>query len=207
MVFVGSFIIIIGSIMIVVIPSGDSYNIANQAAIIMGFAIFISSILEFKNNIKNLIRIDVLMLIALYGLTLLEFLFQQQDFNRHVQADNLNDVMILIAIGFSGIAIGRHVPFHSRSNNEVQYVKLSQKPLMLALILCTFIGYFHMLLAVGFNPIILIEEMLGPRFSQSWSRGRYGGLSDLLNELGLLIYLIPAYLMHYLTIQIWKMQI
>jgi hypothetical protein len=30
-----------------------------------------------------------------------------------------------------------------------------------------------------------------PRFSQSWSRGRYGDASALLVELGALIYLIP----------------
>jgi oligosaccharide repeat unit polymerase len=53
------------------------------------------------------------------------------------------------------------------------------------------VGYFHMLWAVGFNVVELVSKMLEPRFAQPWGRGRYGGWVDLLNELGLLIYLIP----------------
>jgi hypothetical protein len=50
-----------------------------------------------------------------------------------------------------------------------------------------------MLLAVSFNPVELVHEMMGPRWSQSWSRGELGGLQDILGTVtGLLLYLIPA---------------
>ena len=47
-------------------------------------------------------------------------------------------------------------------------------------------------LAVDFDPAELIHEMMGPRFSQAWSRGALGGWQDLLATLGdLLIYVLP----------------
>jgi hypothetical protein len=48
-----------------------------------------------------------------------------------------------------------------------------------------------MLMSVQFNPIALIEGMLGPRFSEPWGRGRLGGWISLLTELNLLSYVIP----------------
>jgi oligosaccharide repeat unit polymerase len=53
------------------------------------------------------------------------------------------------------------------------------------------LGYLHILLAVQFDILEAIRQMSLPRFSQSWARGKYGGLSTLLNEVGLLIFLIP----------------
>jgi oligosaccharide repeat unit polymerase len=50
-----------------------------------------------------------------------------------------------------------------------------------------------MLLAVDFSPVELIHQMMGPRWSQAWSRGELGGWSDLLGTLSALaLYLIPV---------------
>src|SRR5260370_724235 len=59
-------------------------------------------------------------------------------------------------------------------------------------LLVSVVGYLHMLIAVSFNPVELLEQMALPRFSQSWARGQYGGAYSLLYELGLLIQIIPA---------------
>jgi oligosaccharide repeat unit polymerase len=50
-----------------------------------------------------------------------------------------------------------------------------------------------MLIAVSFDPVELVNQMLRPRFSQPWQRGQLGGWFELVGELGgLLLYLIPA---------------
>src|ERR1700730_1600700 len=54
-----------------------------------------------------------------------------------------------------------------------------------------FFGFLYMLLAVGFNVAALIDQMTSARFSQPWSRGRYGDWKALLNELGMILYLVP----------------
>src|SRR5262249_18575198 len=56
-----------------------------------------------------------------------------------------------------------------------------------------FLGYLNMLWAVGFDPAQLVNQMLGPRFSQPWARGKFGGWTELAGEFSeLLRYLIPA---------------
>lgn len=188
----GTILIIIGAFLIAVFPSGTPYEIAHQSALIMGVTIFIVSLLEFRKSPRNIIRIDLLMFVALYGLTLMEFLYSQPDFNHLVRVENLETVMTLIAIGFVGIAIGRHWHFRAIWQTGSQSVYLSPRAMFIMLLLFTFSGYFYMLMSVDFNPVKLVEAMIGPRFSQPWGRGRYGGLKDLLYEIGLLIYLVPA---------------
>ena len=51
-----------------------------------------------------------------------------------------------------------------------------------------------MLIAVNFNPVELVNQMIAPRFTQSWGRGRLGGWSELLYEFcRLILYLVPAF--------------
>ena len=57
--------------------------------------------------------------------------------------------------------------------------------------LVTLLGYFHVFLAVNFDPFEALRQMSLPRFSQSWGRGQYGDAYALLFEVGALIYLIP----------------
>jgi oligosaccharide repeat unit polymerase len=61
----------------------------------------------------------------------------------------------------------------------------------LLFVLATLLGYLHIFLAVNFDLFEAVREMSLPRFSQSWARGRYGNIRDLLYEVGALIYLIP----------------
>ena len=186
----GTALIVISSLLITFVPSGNAYDIAHQSALIMGITIIIVSYMEFRKSPKNLIRVDLLMIVALYGLVLLEFLFAQPDIDRLVHTEDLRSAMYLVAIGFAGISIGSQWPFKKKL--KILYKSdVTSTSIFIILLICTVIGYFHMLLSVNFNPVSLIDNMLGPRFSQPWGRGRYGGLIDLIHELGLLIYMIP----------------
>jgi hypothetical protein len=72
-------------------------------------------------------------------------------------------------------------------------VQLSPRKVFLLYLVLLGVGYFHMLFAVGFDPVELVKQMLRPRFSQPWQRGVLGGWADLVGELGgLLLYLVPA---------------
>jgi hypothetical protein len=54
-------------------------------------------------------------------------------------------------------------------------------------------SYFYMLLAVDFDPAELIRQMMGPRWTQAWSRGDFGGWVTVLGTLSsLVLYLIPS---------------
>src|SRR5207302_7514877 len=97
-------------------------------------------------------------------------------------------------LGFVGLIIGANLAprSHPTSAGPTQLQLHPSRVVALYLvILC--LGYLHMLIAVGFDPVELVNQMLGPRFSQPWSRTQLGGWADLLGQLGeLLLYLIPA---------------
>jgi hypothetical protein len=72
------------------------------------------------------------------------------------------------------------------------HVQLSPTTLFRLYLLLLFLGYLNMLMAVSFDPVELVNQMLGPRFSQPWQRGQLGGWFELVGELGgLLLYLVP----------------
>ena len=69
-------------------------------------------------------------------------------------------------------------------------LSLSPSRMFGLLVGCTLIGYLHILIAVDFNVFEALRQMTLPRFTQSWTRGRSGGLGSLLSELGLLVFLL-----------------
>src|SRR5262249_10224089 len=72
-------------------------------------------------------------------------------------------------------------------------VQLSPRKVFLLYLALLCFGYLNMLMAVDFDPVELVNQMLRPRFSQPWQRGRLGGLAELVGEFGaLLLYLVPA---------------
>ena len=130
------------------------------------------------------------MLAVLYVLTFLEFLFPQPSFEARVTLQGAQTGVLAVLFGFVGIALGRHL-VAIRTRIDLRAVEFRPKQLFSLFVLAALVGYFHMLWAVRFNPSELVYWLLQPRFSQPWSRGRLGGWSSLLNELGLLIYLLP----------------
>ena len=138
-----------------------------------------------------MIRVDILMLWVLYGLTFLEFLFPQPGVDALVSPADAANGTNAVLVGFAGLAVGRHlVPRRGGSRSSV-LIDLRPANVFLLFVLATLMGYFHIFLAVNFDPFEAVRQMSLPRFSQSWGRGQYGDAYALLYELGALIYLIP----------------
>ena len=159
------------------------------AALAIGFGIFLE-----VQGVRSLVRTDLLMLIALFGLTLVEFFFPQEAVEQMVTAQNASQGVEVLFLGFCGLIIGRNFASKPRSGQtSAAMVQLSPRDLFRLFVLILCLGYLNMLLSVNFNPFELVREMLQPRFSQAWSRGSLGGWGDLLGEFsGLLLYLVPA---------------
>jgi hypothetical protein len=97
-------------------------------------------------------------------------------------------------IGFYGLIIGRNFAPRSRSIGEsAALVPWSSATLFRVYVAVLFLSYLFMLVAVGFDPIELVNYMLMPRWSQPWARGTFGGWREIGIEFsGSLRYLIPA---------------
>jgi oligosaccharide repeat unit polymerase len=170
------------------LPSNDPVSIFDTAAIGVGIALLSATAMEAFSGVRALIRTDNLMLWVLYGLTLLEFLFPQPDVNTAVSVEAATRGTGAVLLGLVGLILGRHLV---RAGSNYVPVNLKPNNLFGFFLFAFVIGYLHIFIAVNFNPIEMIEQMSGPRFSQSWGRGKYGNAYSLLYELSLLIYLLP----------------
>jgi hypothetical protein len=175
------------------LPDGGPVVIYRTAAIGAAMAIGFGILLEAQ-GIRSLIRTDLLMLVALFGLTLVEFFFPQKDLEQEIMAQSATHGVEALFIGFCGLIIGRN--FGSRSRPAVtSAVSVQWRPATLfrVYVVLLVFGYLDMFWAVNFNPVELVHQLLAPRFSQSWARTSSGGLGDVLGTLsGLLLYLVPA---------------
>lgn len=166
--------------------------VARFAALGVGASIAITLIADLRLGLRNVIRADVMALLALYFLTLFEFLFPQPDFNTLTSTPLAVKGVNACLFGFAGLIAGRHLatvrkhPFGELFTREV-----AGGWMLLIFWGALLVGMLHMLLAVDFNVVAMIEFWIEPRFSQPWARGKFGGWKDLLFELGLLLYLVP----------------
>ena len=185
--------ILVGAVMTsVVLPSDSAVGIFSAAAHGVGVTLAGAILIEARSGIRSLIRVDLLLLLVLYGLTLLEFLFHQPE----VVEGLLSPVMAAngtyaVLVAFAGLAIGRHfVPIRELLRAS-SVAELRPSSMFFVFLVVTFFGYLHIFLAVDFDISEAIRQMLLPRFSQSWARGQYGDAAALLYEVGALINLIP----------------
>jgi oligosaccharide repeat unit polymerase len=187
---VSTLIIIVGlTLTWLALPSTDSESIFDVAAIGVGVALLIATIVEASAGVRALIRTDNLMLWVFYGLTLLEFLFPQPDVNSSVGVDAATRGTGIVLLAFFGLVVGRHLV--STPANPVAPVDFQPGHLFGLFVFAFVVGYLHILIAVNFDPIEMITQMARPRFTQPWGRGKLGDISALLYELSLLIYLLP----------------
>jgi hypothetical protein len=173
---------------------------ATATAIPVGISFLVSVYLDSRKGLWNLFRTDLLCLVGIYGLTLAEFLFPQKEFDLMTTVNDTASALNMTLVGMAGLAIGRHLvapkPIEAR---WLQIKEISNKALFNVYIIAALLGFLYMLMSVQFNPVALVEGMLGPRFSEPWARGRLGGWSSLLTELSLMRYIIPP-----LTGVIWN---
>jgi oligosaccharide repeat unit polymerase len=174
------------------LPADYASNIFTVSAIGVGVALSIATGVEAMGGIRGLIRVDILMLWVLYGLTFLEFIIPQPDVDALVSADAARNGTGAALLGFASFAVGRHLVQRRGSYSQLSAsTDVAPGSMFLVFILAAILGYLHMFLAVDFDLFEVMRQMLLPRFSQSWGRGRFGDASALLVEIGALIYLIP----------------
>jgi hypothetical protein len=167
-------------------------DVAGYAAVGCGLSLGLSLLFELKKAAGNLLRSDIVALLALYFLLFFEFLFPQRQFDELVPYAQATLPGIRVSLlAFAGIAIGRHLVSRHLSRWSFVETELSPRGILLLFWISFAVGYFHMLMSVGFNPIAMVTEFMGPRFSQPWQRGQFGDAAALLYELGAMLYLVP----------------
>jgi len=174
-------------------PAEDTPSaMARVAAIGVGAGFLVSIWFDSRKGLRNLLRTDLLCILALYGLTLAEFLFPQEEFNTLIDPTQITNSLNVVLVGLAGLAIGRHlIPPTPVRSRWLTPDEISNQALFWGCIVAAFFAFLYMLISVEFDPIALIDGMLGPRFSEPWGRSRLGGWNSLLTELSLLSYIIP----------------
>ncbi len=167
-------------------------TLGRVAAIGTALSLLLSVLMDFRAGPRNLIRADMMAILAFYFLTLFEFLFPQPMFDQMIDVRTTHEALLVVLLGFAGLLVGRHLvhvrhqPFSETLTREVPHFWM-----ILIFWACFLIGYLHMLVAVDFNVSDMVFYFMEPRFSQPWQRGKFGDWKALLVELGLFIYLIP----------------
>lgn len=167
-------------------------DMANVVAVGVGIALVINLLLDYQKGLRNLFRVDTMCLISIYALTVAEFLSPQEAFNSRITLDQASLALNVICIGFVGLAVGRHLiaPIPMKTST-LKFSDISDTALFNLFLFASILGYLHILLSVDFDFIRLFNELLEPRFYQSWTRGRLGGWISLLSELALFQLIIP----------------
>lgn len=167
-------------------------DIARYAAICTGIAIAVSIAFDLRRGVRNLQRADLFAILAYYFLTLFEFLFPQDNFDRMLGRDSAQEGVFICLLGFAGLFLGRHLfvpkkqPFRNTLTHEIP-----RGWLLIIFYLSFLVGYSNMLVAVRFDVMEMINWFMAPRFTQPWGRDRLGNWQALLYELNMLIQLIP----------------
>src|SRR6516165_6288803 len=105
--------------------------------------------LETGGKLDSLIRTDVLMLVALYGLTLVEFFFPQEEINDVLRSEQAIHGVEALLLGFAGLIIGRNFVNRSfRQAASTAVVQLGPNAVFNLYVGVFCVSYFYMLLAV-----------------------------------------------------------
>ncbi|MDB4265238.1 oligosaccharide repeat unit polymerase [bacterium] len=165
-------------------------------AIIVGLGLALSAAFDFQKGLRNLVRVDVVSLTALYFLSYVEFLFPQPHFDAVSSGYDVMKASQMVLLGMGSLAVARHLnlrksEFLPATARGQQRMSLTVKQWLALLWIFAILGYAHMLIAVKFDVTKMVEAMMAPRFSQPWQRGRLGGWGSLLTELALFFYVIP----------------
>lgn len=177
-------------------PKTIASEMATAAAIPIGIGYVMSILLDIREGgLRNLFRTDLLCLVGIYALTLAEFLFPQEIFDTMVNAQETNLALQMTLPAIAALAIGRHlVPAREMKSKFLTLSDLSDSSLFKIVVVCAFMGFLYMLIAVNFKLFgdkSLIYHLMGARFTEPWARGRIGTFVTLLNEFGLLLYTVP----------------
>jgi hypothetical protein len=123
-----------------------------------------------------------------------EFFFPQPLIDKTITAEGAIRGVEALFLGFVGLTVGRNLtPTPRSAAASAMQVHLGPRTVFFLYLAVLCLGYLNMLMAVSFDPVELVNQMLRPRFSQPWQRGQLGGWFELVGELGgLLLNLVPA---------------
>jgi len=174
-------------------PNRFASAMAQTTAIGAGCTLLLAFACEARSGLKNLVRADLMGLLALYYLTLYEFLFPQPFFDAQIKNTlSTENSLWAVILALGGIAVGRHfIPRGRQPFAAVMTRPVSSGVLVWLFWGSFFLGYLHVLLGVNFDLIKLVDYLTRPRFEQPWGRGKFGDWKALINELSLLLYFIP----------------
>jgi len=190
----GTFIALVGMALTALLANGEQpSSLARFSSIGILISLGLSVAMDLRlGGLRNLIRADLMAILAFYFLTLFEFLFPQPHFDELIDVRTTHSAILCVYLGFLGLLLGRHF-IHPRKQPFAHTLTHEIPPGWIVFIFwaCFFTGYAHMLIAVNFDVVEMVGDFMDPRFSQPWQRGRLGDWKALLVELGLFIYLIP----------------
>lgn len=162
------------------------------AAIGTGLSLALSFACDARRGVQNLIRADIMAILAFYFLTLFELLFPQTEFDVMTNARSTHTAVIIVLVGMASLLVGRHLP-RPKERPFVETLTREVPPGWMLTIFFTamLIGFAYMLIAVDFNIVEMVKWFMAPRFTQPWGRGKFGDFRALLYELNMLIFLVP----------------
>ncbi len=174
------------------LEGGDLMALCSLAALGTGVGIVLSLIFDFQRGWRNLVRSDIAAILALYFLTLFEFLFPQQEMLALVDGSYIHESLGYLFLAFAGLTIGRHLTSREHIERTPLFSATVKPSILTGLFVgCFLLGYLHMAVAVDFDFQDWWDAILEPRFFQPWTRGRLGNWKAMLTELGMLLYLLP----------------
>jgi hypothetical protein len=185
--------LLVGLVVTGLLMFGDRPSaLARAASVGVGLSLACSFWIEAKRGWLNLLRADLVALVALYFLTFFEFLVPQPTFDVLVpEARLIRPGIYAGLLGFAMLAIGRHFVSPRLERWRLVEVELPPGSLLFLFWLSFALGYFHMLLAVNFNPVEMVSYFFKGRFDAPWQRGQFGDAKALLAEIGAMLYLVP----------------
>lgn len=166
-------------------------DVYRHCAIWLAPTLGISLAIQAAGNLRRLIRADVVALFVLYFLTFAEFLNPSVQVLFAGLTGKAHQASWMVLVTFISISLGRHFPLPI-GLKPFGMPSISLSGLFWIALACFFLGYLWPLISVNFNPVTWVTEALGPRFSQSWQRGRLGDWSSFLSELELLHFAFAA---------------
>src|ERR1043166_7737406 len=176
-------------------PQGGSPSShAKFAAIGVGLSLILFLVVEFRKSWANLLRADLVAIIALYFFLFLEFLFPQRRLNELTLNTNEIERGVTVCLwAFAAIAVGRHfLPRGWSRHWRIAAIHVRPATMVWMFISCFVFGFLYMLYTVDFDPVELMKQFLGPRFTQPWGRGQFGDWQAMLYETGSVLFLAPS---------------
>lgn len=189
----GTIAALFGLLIVAFTLAGDKPStMARYAAIGALISLGITVAVDLRAGFRNVIRADIMALAAFYFLTLFEFLFPQEKLDSMMIRETTQTAILTVLVGFAGLLIGRHLIKLQRPPLRNLFTREIPSAWLVVIFWASFLlGYAHMIVAVDFDVFEMLRQMMEPRFTQPWTRGRFGDWKALLVELGMFIYLLP----------------